>query len=507
MTYRLRKLLPKPQTLIGTDLLWILVILAGFLFFTSLIPLAPNDYWWHLRIGEIIASEKAIPTTNRYGWTIPEEQPFFYAAWLGEWLFYVIHQIGGLSLVTFIRTLLAGISFFLVAYEARCRSRSWRIAALPLALAGLMSTNNLLVRTQMWAWVPFILTYLSLSHYATTRSHKLWLLLPPLCMLFWVNIHGSFILGLVLCGIYLTGGLISRLLKLNQAMSWSQLSWLAGSSALTGMAILANPRFSGILIYVSNLLSNQPVQKFIQEWQSPTPHGLAPVTFYASILILIAATAYSRHRLSLTDLLLVLSFLWLAWSGIRSITWFAMIVMPILASLISELPVPRLSLPTQKNWLNLVITIFLLIPVIAAQPWFVLSLPLPANYWNQVQNDPGVGYLLDWHTPVEAARYLQNHPGGPLFNELGYGSYLIWAVPDQPVFIDPRIELYPIEIWEDYTHISNGVRSLELLEKYQVERVLLDLAYQPELSVILQQSPDWKLEYADEHAQLWALNR
>jgi hypothetical protein len=67
---------------IGLDIIWVLVILAGFLFFTSLIPLPPNDFWWHLKIGEYIFTNHSIPTTNMYAWTLPSDNPFFYAAWL-----------------------------------------------------------------------------------------------------------------------------------------------------------------------------------------------------------------------------------------------------------------------------------------------------------------------------------------------------------------------------------------------------------------------------------------
>jgi len=495
----------KFPAIIGTDLLWVLVILAGFLFFVSLLPLPPNDYWWHLRIGEMIYTDHAIPAVNHFGWTVPEDQPFFYAAWLGEWLFYILHRVGGLSLVTFSRTLLAGIAFWLVALEARRRSHSWRIAALVLALACLMSTNNLSVRTQMFAWLPFILTYSVLSRYTAGQLNKNWLIILPLSMIFWVNLHGSFVLGLVLCSTFLLGGILSRILKQSTTLSWYQLAWLAIATALTGMATLGNPRFIGIIGYVSNLLANQPIQQLIEEWQSPTPHGLANMTFFASILLLLSSLAYTRLRLAITDLLLILAFLWLAWGGQRSVTWYGMITMPILAQIISEFPIHLPYLSVQKNWVNILITFLLFLPVIFAQPWFVQSLPLPDAYWSQVQNFPKIGFLLSRHTPVEAASVIQKHPGGNLFNELGYGSYLIWAVPEQNVFIDPRIELYPTDVWEDYIDISYGVRSIELLQKYEVDRVLLDLTLQPELSRILHYSSHWRMVYKDQISELWEI--
>ena len=102
---------------IGLDILWVLVILSGFLFFTSLIPLPPNDFWWHLKIGEYIFTNHSIPTTNIYAWSLPADQPFFYAAWLAELLFYILYRLGNLDLIIFTRTILIAITMCLVAIE------------------------------------------------------------------------------------------------------------------------------------------------------------------------------------------------------------------------------------------------------------------------------------------------------------------------------------------------------------------------------------------------------
>ena len=57
------------------------------------------------------------------------------------------------------------------------------------------------------------------------------------------------------------------------------------------------------------------------------------------------------------------------------------------------------------------------------------------------------------------------HPiDGRLFNEMGYGSYLDWALyPGTQVFVDPRVELYPLAIWQDYLAIRDAHGYNELL--------------------------------------------
>ena len=87
---------------------------------------------------------------------------------------------------------------------------------------------------------------------------------------------------------------------------------------------------------------------------------------------------------------------------------------------------------------------------------------------------------------------------------MGYGSYLIWAVPEQGVFIDPRVELFPYDQWMDYIHVNNATNYNEILMKYGADRILLDKLLQPNLAASLPEDDQWKLEYDDQYAQIWS---
>jgi hypothetical protein len=488
---------------LGIDQVWLLIILAGFGFYISLVPLAPNDFWWHLKIGELIYQNGTIPNTNLFGWSLPADYPFTYGAWLGEYLFYVLYRLGRLPLVIFARNILTLAAFWLVGYEAWRRSGSWRIAALVTAPTCLITLNNLVVRPQNWSWLPFMVFLILLSKYADGQIRGRWLLLLPLLMAFWVNVHGAFILGAVLLGIFCAGEAIRAWIKLPGALSLRKVGWIGGIGILTGLATVANPRFVRIFGYVLDLMTDKPSQGLIEEWQSPTPTGIANTTFYITILIVLIVLIYSRYRPTPTEILLIAGFLWLAWSGQRYVVWFGMVSMPILARAIRELPLKTPHFESQRNWLNTVLVVLLFLPFALVQPWLVERIPLPKTYLEIVWRNISIGPLIGIETPVEAVEYLKAHPGGKLFNEMGYGSYLIWALPEQGVFIDPRVELYPYEQWQDYIRISRGVRYNELLEKYGSDRILLDVELQKELAKQLSIDPGWKMEYADQGAQVW----
>jgi hypothetical protein len=486
--------------------LWAILALALIGGFIALVPTLPHDFWWHLKAGQLVA-EQGIPATNRFAWTLPADHPYIYATWLGEWLFYALYQLGGLQAPVLARNLLGLAGFALVAAEARRRSGSWRLAALATVLAGAMTINNLTTRTQNWAWVPFGIYILALGAYSAGQLRPRALLALPLIMAFWVNVHGSFVLGLALIAVVAAGETLRRLLKQPYAPSWERLRrlYLAAAGAL-GTTLL-NPLGPGIFGYVIKLLTDPPSQGLVNEWQPPTTRGIAGFVFFASILALLAAFALARRRPSLTDLLLACGFLWLAWGGQRYVVWYGMVAMPLLAQSLAapRSPLARAARPRRLVLPSTLIALALAGLLVALQPPFKAGLALPQPYKALFANVPGAPELYSADTPVAATNYLREHPSaGRLFNEMGYGSYLDWALyPVAQVFVDPRVELYPLALWQDYLDISEARDYNRLLDKHQVERVLLDRIRQPRLAAALASDAGWVREYGDARAEVY----
>ena len=47
-----------------------------------------------------------------------------------------------------------------------------------------------------------------------------------------------------------------------------------------------------------------------------------------------------------------------------------------------------------------------------------------------------------------------------LFVTLPYASWFEFASPSNPMFVDPRIELFPHDIWDDYFAVGRGARGV-----------------------------------------------
>lgn len=342
--------------------LWFALALTIVGCFIALAPTTPRDFWWHLKAGELVATT-GIPTTNLFAWSLPADTPYTYQSWLGEWLFFILYRVGGLPLTVFTRNMLGLIAFALVGIAARQRSGSWRLAAGAVLLAFSMTINNLTTRPQNWSWVPFTLTLVVCVSYAEGTLRPRWLLVLPLLMLFWVNVHGGFVMGLLVVGAFVVGESVRRWLRQPRALTWERIRALALASGGMLIATLANPLGPGVYRYVYKLLTDAPSQTLVKEWQPPTPHTLAGACFYLGVLALLAAFAFARRKPSITDVLLVCGLAWQAFVGTRYVVWFGMAAMPIAAqSLVAARPLlhsageshthatPRISRRERGGW-------------------------------------------------------------------------------------------------------------------------------------------------------------
>ncbi len=486
------------------DQTWCLLALALVSAFIALVPVAPEDFWWHLKVGEIVAT-RGIPRANLFAWSVPSDAPFVYAAWLADVAMYQAYRLGGLEGPIWLRNLCGSIGFGLVAAEAYRRSGSWRLAGLATLLAGLMTMNNLTARPQNLVWVLMGLFGLLLGAYLAGQVGHRWLLaaIVPLTAL-WVNIHGSFILVPALLGVAVFG---EGVRVLRREVLVARALWLLAALVASLAACLLNPIGPGIFGYVQQILSASPIQQLASEWQPPSPRSVAGFWFFAATLLLLAAWGIGGRRPSLTDVALACALLWLAYGGGRHVVWFGFFAMPMLAQALvpgrTQSVDRSAAVQHRGDPLAAAIAALLIAAMVAVQPPLKPRLPLPAGYNGLFAALPGAPQSYGAETPAVAAAYLREHPsGGRLFADMGYASYLIWAVPSERVFVDPRLELFSQQQWDDYRAIGDG-RGAALLKTYAIERVLLSRGKQAALALTLAGDARWEREFAGGGAEIW----
>jgi len=496
-------ILPQPIT---AEHLWVSALLASVFTLVSLTPVPPHDFWWHARVGQQIVQQHAIPTTDAFSFTALG-QPMFYQSWLSEVFLYALVRAGGLPLTIFVQALIVTAAFGGLFWLCREASKgNFRLAIFCTLWVLFASSNNWAIRPQSFSFLPFLLFLWSLRRHTYGQKAYLWLL--PFALAVWVNLHGAFILGPIMALLVLIGLTLDRFFPLNDDSTSPRLKPLLVTIGALFPAMLANPRGIGVIGYVANLLTNPPIQQLIMEWRQPDIHGFQGRLFYLLLLACLLAFSISRRRLRWADLLMFIAFAWMGFTSARSVIWFGLVAAPLLASTLAETPLAYrgwgahiresrigqvLFVGANKNHAvanALLIGLFVLLAGLAS-PWNKKRLPLP----------PTIAGLTTPDTPVAATRYLLEHDlPSPLFHDMGYGSYLIWAAwPQVRVFADPRVELYPLDLWLDYAAISAARYDYtELLNRYHIETLMIDRVSQaPLVAAVTREHSGWQRLYDD----------
>ncbi len=320
-------------------------------------------------------------------------------------------------------------------------------------------------------------------------------------MVVWANSHGTFALGLFLIGAWLADEAWRMLVARLHTRTWPQSGRLhAPAIALvtSALACLLNPQGLGILRYVTGITGSHAIQQLVTEWAPPTFETLGGQLFYGALLLSITVMILSRERPTLFQLLTFLAMTVLGLRTLRGSVWFGLVVAPTLAAHLPDLGRQTHALlgswgassTHESRLLNTAIAGLLALAAVITLPWFKPYLPLP---------DPKAG-LISRETPIEAMQFLlEEGLPGPIFNEMGFGSYLIWAAqPAYPVFIDPRIELYPLELWLDYLAVSTAQDGWkQTLDLYGIQTLILSPTTQPRLVSMARRDSSWHERYAD----------
>ena len=101
--------------------------------------------------------------------------------------------------------------------------------------------------------------------------------------------------------------------------------------------------------------------------------------------------------------------------------------------------------------------------------------------------------------PADACAFIRTHSlPGPLYNDMDWGGYLIWALPDKPVAIDNRTDLYGDDILKRFYSVRAGFRDWRGDPDLESARLVL-LDPRLPLANSLLEDEHFKVLYQDQH--------
>jgi hypothetical protein len=447
------------------------------------VRIADQDIWFHLRNAQELLTRHSFLRADFYTFTTAGA-PLVNYEWLSELPYYLAFQAAGLRGLVAVQLVLLWLIFAGVYYLALRRGANAGDAALVTMAGVALGCYSFGPRMLHFGWLCLMVLFLVLERFQQTGK-GLWVL-PPLFTL-WINLHGSWVFGFVVMGIYVVSSLVEGQWNNVVAERWTpvQLRKLLLIFAASVGSLFVNPYGYKLVWYPFDLLFRQKVYlDSMGEWVSVNFHtGWGKLALFM-IFALLGTAWFSRKPWKLCDILLATFAVWASLNHLRFLLFAAIILVPILA--------PRLRLfppydaEKDKPWLNLAITAAVVAIIVGSYPSAA-----------QLQNN------IDSQFPRDALRFIQQRQlTGRLFNWYDFGGYVEFYAPAIKTFADGRTDIFAYNgVLNDYIKINAIESSFELLDKYKIDYVLFPV--DTRLTYVLAHSPEWHTIYEDKVVKLF----
>jgi len=448
------------------------------------------DIWWHLKVGDWIAEHLAVPHTGILSRTAAN-LPWVAYSWGYEVLLsrsYAWFGLIGLGLFGMLLTV--GVAYCIYWMLRRLSARFWPSLILTTIVCAAF-LFNFMPRPAFFSMMLYcvMLALLFQAQRSGCIEDLYWL--PPLFLL-WANLHIQFIYGLFVLGLFTGVHLLQSLLKWGGLEpSFLQpanvpLKPLVLISAVCVAATLIGPNFYHPYLAVLAYSKAKFAYNIIIELQPLSFRGFS--NFLE--LFLAAAAFYAAgwpKKIDTFKLLLLIAACVVAFRTMRD-AWFLCISA---TACIADFLASEATADRTESWRELAFAT----PALAV----ILFLTAPAVDFTT----RGIDRAISAEYPVNAVNFLRRQRfSGPLYNNLNWGGFLMWYLPELPVAIDGRNDLYGDELDKVFYYSESAFPSYQS-DPYLNEAGVVLLDSKLPLAKILSIDPRFQLVFHDDIATVY----
>ena len=480
--------------------------------------LSDCDTGWHIRTGDWMVANHVVPTHDMFSFSKPNGVWFAWE-WLSDLVFAGLNHAGGLRAVVLLTLLLLCATFtILFRLAGRHCNRVTAIAITTFAVAA--SSVHWLARPHLFTMLFLVCFCFVLERVREGKRSFAgipYFVLLPLATMVWTNLHGGFLIGIVMVGAYGAGELLTAAFSADAEMRKPALQRAAawfGTALACLAASLVNPYGWRLHVHLFEYLRDPYASQHIAEFFSLSFHHPAAIFFETLLLLSAASAIWFGSQGRYTESLLLLLFGHVGLLAARNIPLFAIVATPLIATAM-EAWLARLPQLEVAGWLRRAAARFNetaaqttatdAIPrlhlvsaagfaVVAA----ILFAPAPPQKF-RAEYDPK-------SYPAAAIEMLRRHPSARVFTHDEWGDYLIWRLyPTGKVFVDGRSDFYGDDFENKYIDVLNVKHDWQqILDGFGVNTILLPPS--APLAGVLKENSRWRNVYEDGVAVIYRSN-
>lgn len=444
-------------------------------------PVRDADVWWHLKVGDWILANQAFPHVGIFSRTAGA-RPWIAYSWGYELLLSRAYAWFGLmGIAAFGILLTVGVAWVFFWMLNRLSGKFWLSWALCL-VGSLAFLFNLLPRPVFLSMMLFMVTLTAILEANRVGSAKplYWL---PLVFVLWANLHIQFIYGLFVFGLFAGINVLQDI----GASAGIEPRWLLPSTlrpkVLIGifvaccLACCVGPYTYHLFGVVLEYSRSKVPYLYSQELQPPDFKH--PSDYFLTLLASAAFLALGwRKKINLFKFALLIVASVLAFHTLRDAWFLAVIAAAFLADLSPDESEHRSLRPFELAAVAAVLAVLLLL--VAENTGFTTR---------------ELDRMISSEYPVDAVNYLRHHPVvGSIYNDFGWGGFLIWYMPEYPVAVDGRNDLYGDEMdLITYNSMAGDYAS----DPYLKEARLVLIPRETPLAKMLSGDPQFRIVFED----------
>jgi hypothetical protein len=448
-----------------------------------------GDLARHLSHGRYILAHGGLITTDPFSFTRPGA-PFLGFEYGSQIILAAVERFGGLPAVAVLAGLLLATTYALLAKFMLRRGVDPLLAYLATTIGAALGAGHWVARPHLFS---LLLSLLLLEMLESPRARPLWQYV--LFFALWANIHGGFVFGLILIGVYLAGALAEWVTTGPTSEFKPRARHYAGALAASLLGTVLNPHGLELHQHVLAFFGQRYLLDNTAEFTSPDFHDIVGKMFLIGLLLSVVSLILIQKRPRFPRLFAVCAMIAFGLNAVRNVALFGLIAIPLVALEVNEawqrLPDPRgirgrFGQTAQRtSTLPWCLALTILLVALAGSRGRLGSTQLIRD-----------GFNPETFPVAAVAKGRQAGLQGHLFSEFAWGGYLVYAWPEQRIFIDGGTDFFGPELFKEFADIKQlrpGWR--KLLQKWDVSLALL--RRHTTLSHELSRDPRWQLWYCD----------